>query len=98
MHPNLLEQAANGVDRIRSLVHVLLALGIGIHLRLSVVGAVAAAFVGLCQRRLERGRAQGIALGIGRVDIRLQVADLLLAGGVIGVDGVVAVAGAPQGS
>ena len=69
--PDLLEQAANCVDRIRSLVHVLLALRVSVHLCLSVVGTVAAALVGLCQCCLERGRAQRIALGIGRIDICL---------------------------
>ena len=49
----LLEQTADGVDRIRRLVHILLALRMGIHLRLGVVVGIAAAFAGLRQRRRE---------------------------------------------
>lgn len=56
---------------------------------LGVVGGVAAAFIGLGQCRLVSGRAQGVALGVGGVDVGLKVADLLLAGGgVVGVAGV----------
>lgn len=65
---------------------------VGVDLRLGVVGRVAAAFVGLRERRLVSGCAQGVALGIGGIDVCLQVANLLLAGGtvaVIGVDGAV---------
>jgi len=94
----LLEQTTDGIDGIRGLVHVLLALRMGVHLCLSVVVGITAAFVGLRQRRLEGCRAQGVTLGIGRVYVGLKVADLLLAGGVIRVEGVaIAVAGAVQG-
>lgn len=86
----LLKQAANGIDRVGCLIHVLLVLWVGVNLCLGVVAGIAAAFVCLCQGGLIGGSAQRIALGIGGIDVCLQVPDLLLAGGsVVGVTGVV---------